>query len=191
VLYEPDLAHASFLLNAEVKQALREEVKAVLARSGNAVAGLAMQLSRYVKPQQPRGPAGAPAGGRAAPMWRSWSVGTPTTAGSIGGSSSRSGSRAGSSGLQPQQRQRQQQQQQQQQGPDGEDDLITRRWSSIDARHQQGPAAMAAMARLRSSKQVQQESGVGKAAGGAGAGGGRRPGDGEGGDQAGALKKAA
>lgn len=41
VHYNQDLTHGEFLIKSEVKQAIMEEVRTMLARSGNAVVGLA------------------------------------------------------------------------------------------------------------------------------------------------------
>jgi hypothetical protein len=50
VQYNEMLTHGAFLLNKEVKQAIRLELQALLATSGSAVAGLARQLSTLVHP---------------------------------------------------------------------------------------------------------------------------------------------
>ncbi len=50
VQYNEMLTHGAFLLNKEVKQAIRLELQTLLATSGSAVAGLAKQLSTLVHP---------------------------------------------------------------------------------------------------------------------------------------------
>lgn len=50
VKYNEMLTHGAFLLNKEVKKAIRMELQALLASSGSAVAGLAKQLSTLVHP---------------------------------------------------------------------------------------------------------------------------------------------
>jgi hypothetical protein len=51
------LTHGAFLLNKEVKQAIRLELQALLASSGSAVFGLAHQLSTLVHPAAAAGAA--------------------------------------------------------------------------------------------------------------------------------------
>lgn len=50
VIYNSELAHGAFLLDAEVKQAIKDSLKSLLATSGSAVVGLAQQLSTLVQP---------------------------------------------------------------------------------------------------------------------------------------------
>jgi hypothetical protein len=52
-----ELTHGAFLLNKEVKQAIRLELQALLASSGSAVFGLAHQLSTLVNPAAAAGAA--------------------------------------------------------------------------------------------------------------------------------------
>lgn len=52
-----ELTHGAFLLNKEVKQAIRLELQALLATSGSAVVGLAHQLSTLVHPAAAAGAA--------------------------------------------------------------------------------------------------------------------------------------
>lgn len=54
-----ELTHGAFLLNKEVKQAIRLELQALLATSGSAVFGLAQQLSFLVQPAAAAAAAGA------------------------------------------------------------------------------------------------------------------------------------
>jgi Arc/MetJ-type ribon-helix-helix transcriptional regulator len=63
-----DLTHGAFLLNKEVKQAIRAEVRALLASSGSTIMGLAQQLSVLV---QPAAAAGAGLQSRASSVVRS------------------------------------------------------------------------------------------------------------------------
>jgi hypothetical protein len=44
VHYNRDLTHGEFLIKSEVKQAIMEEVRSMLARSGSAVVGLARPM---------------------------------------------------------------------------------------------------------------------------------------------------
>lgn len=50
MIYNTELAHGAFLLDAEVKKAIKDELRALLATSGSAVVGLAQQLSHMVHP---------------------------------------------------------------------------------------------------------------------------------------------
>lgn len=40
-MYDADLTHGEFLIKSEIKQAIMDEVRGMLARSGSAVVGLA------------------------------------------------------------------------------------------------------------------------------------------------------
>jgi hypothetical protein len=85
VRYNQDLTHGAFLLNKEVKQAVRAELMTLLASSGKAVVGLARQLSIMVQPALlpnqasfiVRGSQGSGGGSGGLPgaRSRSWSVG--------------------------------------------------------------------------------------------------------------------